>query len=118
MSTVTPAPAANEKRVVGRAIAFLRVREGISQRELGDRVGCTDQTISDYEAGRRFVTFPMLLKINDALALQPGEALEVVAEALRDHHFSTDTVRYRQPALDLRFRAPPPPVPHANSPPD
>ena len=48
------------------------------------------------------------------------EAMRILHDHLGipyDLYFTTDTVRYRQPALDLRLRVPRPPVPHANSPP-
>ena len=120
MSTVLePEGTLPARRAIGRAVKFLRRREQLTQRQLADRLGVTINAVSELERGIRNVGIDSLLRINAALDLEPGEALEVAAEYIRLDALDggADTLQYRQPALDLRFRAPPPPVPHANSPP-
>lgn len=48
---------------IGKTIKELRLDEGISQRELGKRLGVSNQAVSFWECGQREPDLDMLLKI-------------------------------------------------------
>lgn len=45
----------------------LRRAKGITMKELGEKVGCAESTISQYENGKRAPDFETLLKISEEL---------------------------------------------------
>lgn len=68
-----PTSTSDQAKVLGRAIASLRERLGVSQEELADRLGIARQTVSRYETGRSAV---LRLDIQRAIAA----ALEVTVD--------------------------------------
>ena len=48
---------------LGKTIKELRIEEGISQRELGNRLNVCNQTVSFWESGQREPDLDTLLKI-------------------------------------------------------
>ena len=50
---------------IGKLIQALRKERKMSQGELGDLIGCSKQTVSNYENGRRRPTFEVLEAICD-----------------------------------------------------
>lgn len=52
---------------VGRRARLLRKVQGVSQSDLGDRIGVTFQQIQKYERGTNRISASMLFKIADAL---------------------------------------------------
>lgn len=48
-------------------LRFFRERKGLTLEELGQMVGVTDGTISNYERGTRKPNYEMLLKLSEAL---------------------------------------------------
>lgn len=57
---------------VGANIAAARIRHGMSQRELGDKLGVDQSTVSYWETGTNEVTLTKLVRIADAM----GEPLD------------------------------------------
>jgi transcriptional regulator with XRE-family HTH domain len=57
---------------VGRRIAEIRQRAGLSQRELAERLGWTRDTIAHYELGRRSLGLERLAAIADVLHVSPA----------------------------------------------
>ena len=57
---------------VGRRIAELRQRAGLSQRELAERLGWARDTIAHYELGRRAIGLDRLAAIAAALHVSPA----------------------------------------------
>ena len=57
---------------VGANIAAARIRHGMSQRELADKLGVDQSTVSYWETGTNDVTLTKLVRIADAL----GEPLD------------------------------------------
>lgn len=55
------------KQQVGNLIRATRKAKGLTQRELGDRLGLTKNTVTEYEAGRQNLTIETLNKIFTAL---------------------------------------------------
>jgi transcriptional regulator with XRE-family HTH domain len=62
-------------RQVGRRIADLRQRAGLSQRELAARLGWTRDIVAHYEVGRRELGLERLAAIADALNVSPATLL-------------------------------------------
>ena len=52
-----------ENNYLGKTIKELRLEEGISQRELGNRLNVCNQTVSFWESGQREPDLDTLLKI-------------------------------------------------------
>jgi transcriptional regulator with XRE-family HTH domain len=57
---------------VGRRIAEIRQRAGLSQRELAERLGWTRDIIAHYELGRRALGLDRLAAIADVLHVSPA----------------------------------------------
>lgn len=57
---------------VGRRIAEIRQRAGLSQRELAERLGWARDTIAHYELGRRALGLERLAAIAEALRVSPA----------------------------------------------
>lgn len=62
-------------RQVGRRIAELRQRAGLSQRELAARLGWTRDIVAHYELGRRELGLERLAAIAAALQVSPATLL-------------------------------------------
>lgn len=56
-----------------KAIRARRKELGLTQKELGDLVGCNESTISQYESGKRWPQQEMLLKLAEALHMSVSE---------------------------------------------
>jgi transcriptional regulator with XRE-family HTH domain len=61
----------------GNMIRIVRILRGISQRELGDRVGCSDVLIAYMENGKRSVTPSMDARIRSELGLTDDDIREL-----------------------------------------
>lgn len=62
-------------RQVGRRIAELRQRAGLSQRELAGHLGWTRDIVAHYELGRRELGLERLAAIAAALSVSPATLL-------------------------------------------
>ncbi len=56
---------------VGKRLRLARCKIGLSQKELGDKVGVTFQTIQKYERGRTRVTASRLYQLSEILSVSP-----------------------------------------------
>ena len=56
-------------KTVGRKIRDLRKLYGLTQSELGDRIGSPSITVRQWEAGKRLPKLQMLCKVADALGV-------------------------------------------------
>jgi transcriptional regulator with XRE-family HTH domain len=65
MKTKTKADKVDE--AIGRLIREKRVKKGLSQQRLGDKIGVTFQQVQKYESGKNRVAASMLLRISLAL---------------------------------------------------
>ncbi|KOV68250.1 DNA-binding protein [Streptomyces sp. AS58] len=97
-------------RALGRQIKVARVRAGMSQKELGDRLGYGEETISSVERGRR-TPQPELLRAVDEL-LECGGLLASAAEdverararrRVRHPEWFRDYARLEQEAVEICF---------------
>lgn len=69
---------------VGRALRAARERRGMTQRDLGLKIGRAHTSISYWEAGKRALTVDHLVMLADALGEDPAALLDTAT------HGSTD----------------------------
>lgn len=74
-------------------IRYYRNMRGLTMKELGNIVGCTEGAISNYELGKREPSYEMLLKISEALGTDVSHLLGTAPD--------DDMVEYLE---DLRSR--------------
>jgi transcriptional regulator with XRE-family HTH domain len=70
----------SEQRVIGECIAEVRVRAGITQRELAARLGKPQSFVSAYENGQRRIDLLEFLAIVDALNADPRVVFDEIVE--------------------------------------
>lgn len=58
---------------VGKTVAMLRVRSGLTQLALGELIGVSQPTISRIESGRGTTTLDEIEDLADALGVKPLE---------------------------------------------
>ena len=63
----------NFRKVIGQNIRKLREAQGLSQRDLGKKIGKSNSTICDLEKGKRNVTLKTLEVIAEALGVKVCE---------------------------------------------
>lgn len=80
---------------IGRLVAAKRKELGLSQRELGDRLGVTDKTVSKWECGRGLPEVSLLLPLAEALGLSVGELLSG-GETVRDEEVILELAQENQ----------------------
>ncbi len=56
-------------------LRFFRVKEGLSQQQLADKIGVSKMLISYYESGKRMVNSSTLLKLCEVLSILPAQLL-------------------------------------------
>lgn len=62
---------------LGETIAQLRKEQGLTQTQLGEMVGLSQQIIADYEAGHRHhIALCRVIDIADALGVKPEELIK------------------------------------------
>ena len=79
---------------IGENIKKIRVDAGLTQKELGERLGITSQSIAQWETGRREPKYQSMVKIADALNV-PVSSLYGISE---DNQYKQDAIKQ---ALDL-----------------
>lgn len=60
----------NIKVEVGQSIQRARIAKGLTQKELGEKIGVGTPTISRYETGNQNLTVETIQKIADALGIK------------------------------------------------
>jgi len=63
------------RRLVGRNVARLRRASGLTQEQLEERSGHSQQYLSDLERGRRNPTVVTLFELSQALGCQPVDLI-------------------------------------------
>ena len=63
---------------LGPALRRLRLRRGLSQRELATRAGVTRPMISSYERGTNLPSLPTLDRLLGSLGLCPADLIEAI----------------------------------------
>jgi transcriptional regulator with XRE-family HTH domain len=83
-------------------ILSARLKAGLTQKELADRLGVSQPTVAAYESGRRQPTVPTLMRWLDAagfdlrMTLVPHEDHDEVLESLERLRSSEDQERWRR----------------------
>lgn len=97
-------------RALGRQIKVARVRAGMSQKELGDRLGYGEETISSVERGRRTPQPELLVAVDELL--ECGGLLASAAEdverararrRVRHPEWFRDYARLERDAVEINF---------------
>lgn len=73
--TETISPEEAERRILGRALAALRERAGLTQFEAGKEAGMSTQAWQMYEAGRRQFTPDQIAKVTKAVSADAEELM-------------------------------------------
>ena len=60
---------ASIQQTIGQQIRDVRITKGLTQQQLGNRIGVTRSIITNYEAGRQNFTVSTLQKVATALGL-------------------------------------------------
>jgi len=70
------------ERTVGENIKFFRKQTGLTQRQLGEKVGVAEGTIQQYELGKRMPSIKRMEKISSVLGMKSAPILSL--NTLRD----------------------------------
>lgn len=70
-------------RAMGREIAAQRVGAGLTQEQLGQRIGLNRKSVTRYESGERDATFGTLVDIADALGISISQLVIGAEERAR-----------------------------------
>ena len=88
--------------VAGSLILAARLKSGLTQRELADRLGVSQPTVAAYESGRRQPTVPTLMRWLAAagfdlrMTLAPHDDHDEVLESLERLRSPDDRKRWRR----------------------
>ena len=66
---------------IGKRIAKLRKKKGLTQKELGLKIGITQTLVSDYETGRSHLSDSMLIRFALSLNTTPNDILGFKSES-------------------------------------
>jgi transcriptional regulator with XRE-family HTH domain len=83
---------------VGRLVRVQRMARGLTQTELGNRIGVTFQQVQKYESGTNRISLDRLVQVGRALDvdvryLLPGQALPVQTSTPKEQAALADAVR-------------------------
>jgi transcriptional regulator with XRE-family HTH domain len=85
------------KRDIGRSIAEARIRRGLTQEDLAERLGCSVNALASLERGQGFPRFRMLAALSHQLGVPLRDLLDQVDQ--------TDPSDERRARLELQGRA-------------
>jgi transcriptional regulator with XRE-family HTH domain len=88
---------------VGRRIKLQRLAAGLSQTELGDRVGVTFQQVQKYERGQTRIGASRLTLIAKVLNLPIGELFESAEVTTKRHSFAQSPLHLLSQPLALKL---------------
>jgi transcriptional regulator with XRE-family HTH domain len=93
--------------IAGSLVLSARLKAGLTQQQLADRLGVTQPVVAAYESGRRQPTVQSLMRILAAagfdlrLSLEPHEDHDEVLEALERKRPSEEQERWRTYQRDI-----------------
>ncbi|MCL2442631.1 MAG: helix-turn-helix domain-containing protein [Treponema sp.] len=67
----------NRLVVMGKSLQTIRKRRGLSQKELGEKIGMTREAVASYESGRSHLMVTTMLDIAAALRVSINEFLKL-----------------------------------------
>ncbi|MDR2403823.1 MAG: helix-turn-helix domain-containing protein [Spirochaetaceae bacterium] len=70
-----PGPADERPAAIGHHLQSIRKKRGLTQRQLGKKIGVSREAIASYEAGRSHLTDLILMDLADALRVSTDEIL-------------------------------------------
>ena len=63
------------KQRVGNQIRNARKAKGLTQKELGEKLGVADSVVTNYESGKQNLTIETLEKIADAIGIEVSKLI-------------------------------------------
>lgn len=87
---------------IGVRVREARSRAGMTQRELGERIGVTSQQVQKYEAGRSRMAVSMLCRVAEAVGAAPAA---LVGGLLGEAAQAVDSLAPRERELVDAYRA-------------
>ena len=69
---------------VGERVRHYRCLAGMSQQQLGDKIGIKGQQIQNYETGANHINYSVILDITAAMEVPAANFFEGLARALND----------------------------------
>jgi transcriptional regulator with XRE-family HTH domain len=97
--------------VAGSLVLSARLKAGLTQRQLADRLGVTQPVVAAYESGRRQPTVPILMRMVSAagfdlrLHLAPHEDHDEVLESVEKQRPREEQERWSNFQRDIVQRA-------------
>ena len=86
--------ALNGKETIGKRIASLRKRKGLTQAELAEKIGITRKLVSDYETDRTHLNDEMVIRFSIALSVSSDMLLGLKnSEITKERHISLRIMR-------------------------
>lgn len=82
-------------------LAEWRENRGLTQQQLGDRLGVTDVTVSRWETGRALLNTNVLAAISEALSIEPQDMYRHPDQPSADALLRDQTVEIRDQAIKL-----------------
>lgn len=70
-----PRPPGDRSKIVGANVRAAREKAGLTQTELGDRIGCSQGQVMNLETARTQMWVERLLDLADALGVKPAKLL-------------------------------------------
>lgn len=64
------------KKLLGLKIKELRLKKGMTQEELSEKIGMVERNLSKIECGKNFVTADTLTNLIDALEIKPKDLFD------------------------------------------
>lgn len=72
------------KETVGRVLREFRLRAGLTQQELANKIGKSKQGVSRAEHGHFYPSLPTIITLSNACGVSPAQVLLRVADQLGD----------------------------------
>lgn len=89
-------------REFGKQIRYYRELKGYSQEKLGELVGVAPNTIGLWERGKSFIEYPTLVRLCDALGIEPAQLFSIPPENAVDYQKQTlDISQLSNPQIEL-----------------
>lgn len=91
----------NQFAIQGARLRDLRKRHGLTQKELAERIGCTEQTCRNWESGKNLPETDCLLLLSDLYGVSCDYLLHRIDEKNHDMQFIHDETGLSEAAITV-----------------